>query len=199
MLFEKEGEALSLGQFEKLTGAKWIPQLDFESFSLFSKLAKQGLKLHRKGEMTPEQLWLGSYFKKEILLSAPPDIAIRWIDLAMGWGVFALRNFKKMEFIAEYVGKVRKRRRSDLKNGYCFEYLLVQGISSRYTIDALEQGGVARYINHSSAPNLNSCLATFNDLSHVILYANGPIAKGTQLCYDYGPDYWAGRKAPISL
>jgi hypothetical protein len=199
MIFEKDGKQLSLEEFEKLTGAKWIPQLDFEDFYTLSNIAKDGLKLHKKGEMTLEQLWLGKYYQKEIQSCHTPDVAIRWIDPLLGWGVFALRNFKKMEFIAEYAGKVRKRKRTDVKNAYCFEYILVQGIHSPYTIDALDQGGVARYLNHSAVPNLNSSLATFENVSHVILYAKEPIAKGTQLCYDYGPDYWSKRTAPIPL
>lgn len=199
MIFEKEGKQLTLEEFEKLAGAKWIPQLDFEDFHIFSDIAKDALKLHKKGEMTLEQLWLGKYFKKEILSCHMPDVAIRWIDPLLGWGVFALRDFKKMEFVAEYTGKVRKRKKTDVKNAYCFEYVVVQGIHSPYTIDALDQGGVGRYLNHSFNPNLNSSLATFENVSHVILYAKEPIAKGSQLCYDYGPDYWSKRTAPISL
>ncbi len=199
MIFEKEGRALTLEQFEKLTGAKWVPQLDFEDFHVFSDVSQKSLKLHQKGELTREQLWLGRYFQKELSTPLVPDVAIRWIDSTLGWGVFALRDFKKMEFISEYTGKVRKRKKTDVKNAYCFEYVVAQGVSSPYTIDALDQGGLARYLNHSSTPNLNSSLATFENISHVIFYVKEPIAKGAQLCYDYGPDYWSKRTAPIPL
>lgn len=199
MIFEKEGRQLSLPEFEKLTGAKWMPWLDCEEPSIFSSIAKEALKLHKKGELTLEQLWLGHYFGKEISARASPDVAIRWIDPLVGWGVFALRDFKKMQFIAEYAGKLRKRRKADSKNAYCFEYVVAQGFRSPYTIDALDQGGVGRYINHSATPNLNSSLATYDNISHVVLYTKEPIAKGTQLCYDYGPDYWSQRTAPLPL
>lgn len=199
MIFEKEGRALTLEQFEKLAGAKWVPQLDFEDFHVFSDISQKSLKLHQKGELTREQLWLGRYFQKELSTPLAPDIAIRWINSTLGWGVFALRDFKKMEFIAEYTGKVRKRKKTDVKNAYCFEYVVAQGIPSPYTIDALDQGGLSRYLNHSSTPNLNSSLATFENISHVIFYVKEPIAKGAQLCYDYGPDYWSKRTAPIPL
>jgi hypothetical protein len=199
MIFEKEKTLLSLSEFEKLTGARWISSLIFEDVTLLSSITKVGEKLYKKREMSREQLWLGQYYQKEILSKFEPEVAIRWVDSVLGWGVFALRDFKKMEFIAEYVGKVRKRKRTDRKNAYCFEYILAPGIRSVYTIDALEQGGVARYINHSSKPNLLSSLATYNNLSHVILYAKEPIAKGEQLCYDYGPDYWAKRRAPFLI
>lgn len=199
MMIDKEGRTLTLEEFEKLTGAKWLSKLNFDPPDLLSSIQKNALKLHKKGEMSLEQVWLGRYFQKEILAQAMPDVAIRWIGPLLGWGVFAARNFKKMEFIAEYVGKVRKRQKGDSKNAYCFEYAIVQGFGTPYNIDAMEQGGLARYINHSAKPNLNSCLATFDNVSHVILYAKEPIAKGAQLCYDYGPDYWAKRIAPIPL
>ncbi len=199
MIFEKDGKTLSLEEFEKLTGAKWLSKLDFENSKILPSLIRQGEKLYEKGELTLEQIWLGKYFQKEIASHFEPKVAIRYIDPYLGWGVFALQNFRKMQFIAEYVGKVRKKQKQDKKNAYCFEYIITQGFRTLYTIDAMDQGAVARYLNHSEAPNLESALATFDHLSHVILYAKEPIAKGEQLCYDYGPDYWSKRAAPIPL
>lgn len=199
MIFEKEGKPLSFEEFEKLTGAKWVEGLDFENSNIYNSVVHEGRKLYEKGEMTLEQIWLGKFFQKEIASHFIPNVATRWIDSHLGWGVFALSDLKKMQFIAEYVGKVRKRKKTDVKNGYCFEYVLIQGIRSPYNIDAQEQGTLARYINHSQTPNLNSALATFEDVSHIILYTKEPVAKGAQLCYDYGPDYWSKRTAPIPL
>lgn len=136
-----------------------------------------------------EAVWLGVYFRKEILSYLLPEVSVRWIDDRMGWGVFAERNFKAMEFIAEYTGIVRKRKRSDRTNAYCFEYF-----PDPYVIDAQDQGGLARYINHSDAPNLLSAPAWIDGVLHIVLYTKDPIPKNTQLCYDYGPDYWKHRK-----
>ncbi len=199
MIFEKEGRELNLEEFERLTGAKWVSTLEFDSESIRSHIIRQCEKLYEKGELTIEQMWLGRYYEKEIREHKSPNVAIRYIDDRLGWGVFALQDLKKMQFVAEYVGKVRKRKKEDEKNGYCFEYLVAQGFKSPYTIDARDQGGYARYINHSEAPNLNSALATFDHVSHVILFAKEQVAKGTQLCYDYGSDYWSKRKAPLAL
>ncbi|MES2273479.1 MAG: SET domain-containing protein [Chlamydiota bacterium] len=201
ILIEKEGieRCVSIEEFENLTGTKFIPHLDFEDSGVFSDLSRRGLKLHKKGELTQEQLWLGSYFQKELLFPEVPSVVIRWIDSTIKWGVFANRDFKKMEFIAEYTGKVRQRKRADSKNAYCFEYIAAAGFKTPYLIDALEQGGISRYLNHSEAPNLKSSLATYQNISHIVLYAGKFIPKGTQLCYDYGPDYWAHRTAPLNL
>lgn len=199
MIFEKEGKALQLEEFEKLVGAKWIQELRFERSEILDDLLKRGKKLYDKGELTIEQVWLGKYFQKEISLHPLPNVAIRYIDPQMGWGVFAMHDFRKMQFIAEYVGKVRKRKKEDEKNSYCFEYLIAPGFASPYTIDAREEGNVARYINHSEEPNLESALATFDNQSHIILFTKKPIAKGEQLCYNYGPDYWSKRLSPLPL
>lgn len=198
---EKEGseELVSIEEFEKRTGAAFIPGLDFESASIWADARKRGARLYRKGEMTREQLWFGSLFRREIETYFLPDVAIRWIDPSLGWGVFADRDFQKMDFIAEYAGKVRRRKKSDAANAYCFEFVLAEGFPTPYVIDAQDQSGIGRLINHSSTPNLLSALATFDAISHVILYAKDFIPKGAQLCFDYGPDYWSRRKPPVSL
>ena len=198
MLFQKDNQVLSLKEFQSLTGAPWVSKLFFDP-KIYPKLLKTAQKLKRAGEISLAQLWLGRYFQKELFLLKDPDVAIGWLNSVLGWGVIALRDFRKMEFITEYSGLVRKSVRRDRKNAYCFEYPIASGVKTSYTIDALEQGGLARYINHSSNPNLQSSLATLEDVGHIILYTKKAIAKGDQLCYDYGPDYWAGRPAPVPL
>lgn len=198
---ERDGvlEKISVESFEKLTGAAFVPRLEFADAALLADLVKRGEKLHKKGLLSQEQLWFGSYYRKEIETPLLPDLFLRWIDPSLGWGVFANRDFKKREFIAEYAGKLRRWKKEDNKNSYCFEYAVSSGIATPYTIDAQDQGGIARFINHSAAPNLTAALATVGSISHVILYASGPIPKGAQLCYDYGPDYWSKRSAPLPI
>lgn len=198
---EKMGEKklLSIPEFESLTKAAFIPVLDFQDFSVYRDVADRIEKLKKKGELTQEQLWLGSYYKNEMLSLFFPDVIVRWIDDSLGWGVFAAKAFKKMEFIAEYCGKVRRRKRADRHNAYCFEYVGAPHVPTPYTIDAQDQGGIARFINHSAQPNLRSVLATVDGISHVILIVDRPISKGTQLLYDYGSDYWHHRTKPRGL
>jgi hypothetical protein len=197
--FEKEGRNLSLEEFETLTGATFLSQLFFPDFRILQKISKWTSKLQKRGELSCEQLWLGSYFSQELALCPSVDVVIRWIDPILGWGVFAARDFKKMEFIAEYTGVVRKRVRADVKNAYCFEYAWSSEAKTPYVIDARERGGVARYINHSETPNLLTALVTVESKPHVVLYTKDPIRAGTQLLYHYGPDYWAQRKPPRNI
>jgi len=195
-----EEEFLSVPEFEAKTGVAFVPQLDFEDITLFQDVAKQSQKLHTKGELTREQIWQGSYYKNEILSLFFPEVSVRWIDDSFGWGIFAEKPFKKGECICEYAGKVRKRRKEDKKNAYCFEYLLAPSVPTPYIIDAQDQGGIGRFINHrTSDPNLRSALVTVDWISHVLLIADKPIEKGVQLVYDYGPDYWSCRPKPSEL
>lgn len=198
MIIEKEGKRLTLAEFTSLTQTTWLRALDFDP-KILPKVLKSCAKLEKKGDVPIEQSWFGKYYQKELSEKADPDVIIRWIDPVLGWGVFAARNFQPMEFIAEYVGKVRKKLKVDSQNSYCFEYILAPGTSSSYTVDAMDQGGVSRYINHSASPNLNSALANFDNTAHIIFHTNRAVAKDEQLCYDYGLDYWSTRTKPISL
>jgi hypothetical protein len=192
-------ELLTLEEWESLSRTSFSTSLEFDRPSLREKVVQKTEKLYRKGELSRQQLWFGSYFKEEMDALFIPDVVIRYIDPIFGWGVFANRNFKKMEFIAEYSGLLRKVKRSDKENSYCFEYTFANGVKSPYTIDAQDKGGIGRLINHSRTPNLQSSLATVDFVSHVILITNQAIEKGSQLCYDYGPDYWSRRESPRQL
>ncbi len=195
LLYKKEVSSLvPLHQLHTHTGSLFCPYLQFEHQTLLQKIAKKMQSLHKEGEFSAEPLWLGSYFQKEFTDPNLPQVSIRWIDDEMGWGLFAEIAFQPMEFIAEYTGIVRQRRSADQTNAYCFEYLLAPGHDTSYVVDAQDQGGLARYINHSDHPNLASAQAVFDNISHIVLYTKTFVAKGEQLCYDYGADYWKYRK-----
>lgn len=198
---EKEGEErfYSVPEFEALSGAAFIPQLEFDHFSTFQDIVQRLQKAHKKKAISREQMWRGSYYKNEILTSYFPKVSIRWINESVGWGVFAEKTFKQMEFVAQYSGRVRKRVREDRKNAYGFEYLAAPFVPTPYVIDAQDQGGLARFINHSSRPNLHSLLATLDWVNYVIFIAAEPIPKGAQLFFDYGPDYWSARIRALDL
>ncbi|WIA11404.1 hypothetical protein OEZ85_011522 [Tetradesmus obliquus] len=65
--------------------------------------------------------------------------------------------------------------------------------SARYVLCAKEQGGVARFINHSCEPNLYVqplCVGhTDTDMVAIGLFALENIPKFTELSYDYGSSY----------
>ena len=190
-------ELLAPKELERLTGAKFAPWLEMESEEIHRSICKSGSKLRRQGRLSIEQLWQGNYYQKEIESFHQPDVFLRWINEQIGWGVFAARPFKPKEYIAEYTGILRKWQRSDRRNGYCFEYVHESGKGTSFLIDARDQAGIARYINHSDEPNLQPTRATIGSITHLILLVKKPIQKGEQLCYDYGPAYWSKRPAPV--
>ena len=201
LLVDQKGESklLTVKEFEAFFQLKFSPGLDFLDLSLLGKIRKKTIALQNKNRLTRDQLWMGAYFKREILSLSMPSVTLKWVSPDIGWGVFARTAIKKMTFIGEYGGKVRKRTKEDTKNGYCFEYIFAEKDTSSYIIDAQDQGGIVRYINHSSAPNLLSALATVDGITHVILIAKETISAGSQLLYDYGDDYWKFRCPPKPL
>lgn len=200
-------------EVKNLTGASFAPWLEMESEAVSLSLCKKIKKLRDprtfewlwrfwgipKKEIPSDQIWRGCYYQKEIESFYLPDVVLRWISRDIGWGVFAKKNFKKGEYLAHYTGVVRKRQKSDERNSYCFEYRYSPEEPSPFLIDARNQGGISRYINHSSKGNLEPALASIGSLTYVVLLANRAIQKGQQLCYNYGPDYWSRRLAPIDI
>lgn len=190
---------LQAKQIAEKIGIQWLLKLEFESPELLSTIQEKMSNLHAKGKLSKRELWLGSYYGRELQSAHFPDVRISWINSQVGWGVFANRHFKKGEWIGEYCGLVRKRRKKDRLNAYCFEYRLSQEVATKYLIDAENQGNLARFINHSSNPNLITDLVYCNGLPHVILTVKNPVAKNEQLLYDYGPDYWSCQGLPLGL
>ncbi len=200
---EKHGIAsnLSLAELEEQFGFRYVPKIQFANPSIFLKCVKKTEKLQQKGALDFEQKWLGAYFRNELqktplIETISSFTTISWIGEDIGWGLIAQRDISRMQYIGEYTGFFRKRIRLDVKNSYCFGYSISPEEETPYVIDARDQGGLVRLINHSSKPNLASALATVDHFSHVIFFANRNISKGEQLSYDYGEDYWKLRSRP---
>lgn len=198
---EKEGKRVEvrLEDLEKWTGAKYLDHLQFDRFSVLKKISSFSKKATLNRQWAEEQLWLGKYFKEEILKPQIRNVYLKWIDEEVGWGVFALKDLQKMEFISCYTGVVRKYTKRDEMNSYCFEFHLLPQEKTPFTIDGREKGGIGRYLNHDANPNLVNVLATIDGMTHVIFYTSKVISKGEQLTFDYGPAYWKKRPPPRSF
>lgn len=106
----------------------------------------------------------------------------------MGQGLFAAQAFKKGDFVAEYTGVHIPTRYADtLKSRYLFE------IDSEWTIDGSEKTNIARYINHSCAPNCEGELQN----GRVFIYAAQYIPRGEELTIDYDTEYFDEFIRPI--
>ena len=92
-----------------------------------------------------------------------------------GDGLFALRPFRKSEFIVEYTGVRIPTKEADQHHGrYLFE------IDKDWTIDGEPSNSPARFINHSCAPNAE---AEVHD-GHILISAVNNIAGGDEITID---------------
>ncbi len=187
-------------EFREAMGVVYQSDLQFMDEKLHQKVLKRCVKEDRKKWIDPRQKWLGSYYSQEIRAPFNPDVTISWIDPVFGYGVFTNKPIPRNAYVGEYTGIVRKRRFfGRLKNHYCFDYTIGFGMKTPYVIDAEQHGNYARYINHSDEPNLETASVLCDGVMHIIMYALTDIPAGSQLCYDYGENYWEKRKKPLPL
>lgn len=105
-----------------------------------------------------------------------------------GLGLFATDTFKRGDFIAEYTGERIPNSEADRRaSKYLFE------TSDRWSIDGAGRSNIARYINHSCAPNAVAEI----DRGRVYIYAKKRIEPGQEITYNYGRNYFSTVIAPI--
>ncbi|MDR2540104.1 MAG: SET domain-containing protein-lysine N-methyltransferase [Chlamydiales bacterium] len=186
----KEIPIVSPACFERVFAIEYTNCLVFYSSDLEKKVQR---KLSRQF-LSQREKWLGCLYAKDLLFGCQVSLTIAWINQKTGYGVFANQKMTKNTCIGEYVGLIRKRSWFEGNhNTYCFEYPILEYKRSPYVIDAYSMGNHTRFINHSPEPNVNSVLVYYQGKRHIILYVNKDIHKGSQLCYDYGPNYWKKR------
>lgn len=99
-----------------------------------------------------------------------------------GLGLFAEKDIKKGDYIIEYIGIVRPNKEVE---GNTTKYLFE--VNNRVTIDGSPRWNTARYINHSCKKgNAESDIIR----SQVYIKAIKNIAKGDEITYDYGKEYF---------
>lgn len=104
-----------------------------------------------------------------------------------GRGIYAARALKQSEQIVEYRGEriswkeADRRPPSDSDDlNHTFFFSLSDG---KTVIDASVDGNVARWVNHSCAPN---CETEETEDGRVFIQAMRDIRRGEELNYDYG-------------
>lgn len=98
-----------------------------------------------------------------------------------GKGLFAEELLPKGSCIIEYVGReVKKEDQKNAKGKYLFE------TGRGLMIDGNIPSNIARYINHSCAPN---CEAD-GPRGRVYILSLKKIKAGEELTYDYGKEYF---------
>src|SRR4026209_1026853 len=109
-----------------------------------------------------------------------------------GSGAFAIAPIRGGDTVIEYIGE-RISKQESLKrcidgNNYIFQ------INDEFDIDGSIEANVARFINHSCAPNAEAQL----DDEHVWIVALRDIAPGEEITFNYGYDLDDYREHPCS-
>lgn len=109
-----------------------------------------------------------------------------------GNGVFALVDIPAATELIEYRGKQLTHAQADRKyantsdSGHTFLFTL----NDRFVLDANEEGNIARWINHSCAPNCRALLEEDADgdprKDRVLIETLRALRAGEELTYDYG-------------
>lgn len=112
-----------------------------------------------------------------------------------GNGVFATQPIRKGEEIVEYKGKLITHAQADaqyhgdLESGHTFLFTL----NDQWIINGNEGGNIARWINHSCAPNAVAFVHEHDGgdprKDKVIIEALHDIAPGEEVTYDYGFEF----------
>ncbi|MCW5898405.1 MAG: SET domain-containing protein-lysine N-methyltransferase [Flavobacteriales bacterium] len=112
-----------------------------------------------------------------------------------GRGVFAVKRIKKGEPIVEYKGQLIRheeadeRYYSDVETGHTFLFTL----NDKWIVDANVDGNIAKWINHSCAPNAVAFIHGHKSgkpkKDRVIIEARRKIEPGEEITYDYGFEF----------
>ncbi|XP_029998671.1 lysine methyltransferase 5Ab [Sphaeramia orbicularis] len=111
-----------------------------------------------------------------------------------GRGVFAVKSFKKGDFVVEYHGdllhlaeaKIREAQYAQDPTTGCYMYYF-QYQSKTYCVDATkETNRLGRLVNHSKSGNCQTRLHPIDGTPHLILVASRDIDAEEELLYDYG-------------
>lgn len=204
---DKKIHKIPLSDFEKRLKIDYIDQLEFESIDDISWIVNQcqkSLKKHlfmRKDMLTCRQKnnWLLAMHEKALRLEQTEHYYIRWISSYLGYGVFAAKELPELTYVGEYTGVVKKKWfKQNRYNDYIFRYTAGPK-DTPFVIDAQDKGNFARFVNHSSLPNLSCQWVIVKGITRIILYTNTFIREGEQLTYNYGDYYWRSRTPPEDI
>ena len=100
-----------------------------------------------------------------------------------GLGLYAGIAYKRGDFIIEYTGERISEDEANRRGG---RYLFT--VTEDITIDGKGRKNIARYINHSCAPNAEA--ESDEDELKIRIFARRKINPGDEILYDYGKEHW---------
>lgn len=193
---EQKMHQISLIEFERKLGMKYIDYLEFEHPDYLKWNLSKSRKQLKKQNTRKMNRWTLALHKKAILNPKYNHIYIRYVNSSIGYGIFAKQDLPALTYVGEYTGIITRRRSKRTRfNDYVFGYMAGPK-NTPFIIDAKKKGNFTRFINHSDSPNMNSRWVIVAGITRIIVFTNAFIRKGEQLTYDYGKYYWRSRSAP---
>lgn len=181
-------------EFEKAFNVKYLSHLHFSSYRELIKAIRNCPFLLRT-KVGEENRALALAYQRELFEGSVVDVTVRWIDPNFGYGLFSNQELAPGVFIGEYTGLVRRLSRwKPDHNAYCFHYPTRFWSWNYRVVDALHEGNEMRFINHSQHPNLIPKCLVDRGVLHLAFFTSRQIARGEQLTFNYGPDFWRHRK-----
>lgn len=104
-----------------------------------------------------------------------------------GLGLFAEEPIPARECIAEYVGRTLSQ-----KEQYTSRSKYLFGIGRHTMLDGNVKKNIARYINHSCAPNCEVEIKR----GRIFIFTKRRVTAGEELSYDYGTEYFDDHLKP---
>ena len=102
-----------------------------------------------------------------------------------GLGLFAVKPFKKRQYICSYRGRLISNAEADRLEARGSRYMFE--INTRWTIDGSKRWNVARYVNHSCRPNAE---AIERRGPRIVYVARRNIKPDEEITVHYGKDYF---------
>lgn len=191
----RSSECLSREEFERFFSLTYCTHLAFLSYKELETAVARCPYLLRYPALARENHDCAAAHREKFRTGHTAAICIQWIDKVFGYGAFAEEDIPAGAYVGEYTGLVHPVYRHHPQiNGYCLRYPTRFWSMLPLVIDSLAHGNVTRFINHSDRPNLKPYCAVDRGLLHQIFISQTTISKGTELTFDYGPDYWAHRQ-----
>jgi uncharacterized protein len=192
---QKSPSLLSIIEFENLFKVIYRPFLTFLSYRSLEEIIHNCPYLLRFEWLMTHHDKSEAFYQAQLSIGAIADVFIKWINPVLEYGLFAAVDLLEKSFIGEYTGVVRRIDKAHPNlNAYCFHYPTRFWSLKYFVIDSLHEGNLLRFINHSDQPNLQPLWLVNRGVLHLIFIANCFITKGTELTFNYGPDYWIRRK-----
>lgn len=112
-----------------------------------------------------------------------------------GCGLRCLEDVKKGDLLCEYTGRaVKATKLKQLFRRYQLDRrLYIMGLGFGVYLDAMHKGGLARFINHSCAPNCRVDRWTVRGVLRAVVVALQDIPANTELTFDYQWERKRGR------